>query len=159
MSTNPAPWRLDDRVRALGEGPAARSRGSGGHGRGWATRPAFGRLRGPMFIIELTYKVDLSEIDAHMAAHMTYLRKHYAAGTFVVSGRHIPRKGGVIVALGKTREELEVIVAEDPFHRHALADFRIIEFRASQHAKGLDALFAAEVATTRCKGRSALNRA
>jgi uncharacterized protein YciI len=102
-----------------------------------------------MFIIELTYKVDLSEIDAHMVAHMTYLRKHYAAGTFVVSGRQIPRKGGIIVALGKTREELEVIVAEDPFHRHALADFRIIEFRASQHAKGLDALFAGEVAATR----------
>jgi uncharacterized protein YciI len=77
------------------------------------------------------------------------LRKHYAAGTFVVSGRQIPRTGGVIVALGKTRAELEAIVAEDPFHRHALADFRIIEFRASQHAKGLDALFAAEVAATR----------
>jgi hypothetical protein len=47
-------------------GGAARSRGSGEHGRGWATSAAFGRLRGPMFIIELTYKVDLSEIDAHM---------------------------------------------------------------------------------------------
>jgi len=102
-----------------------------------------------MFIVELTYKVDLSEIDAHMAAHMTYLRKHYAAGTFVVSGRQIPRTGGVIVALGKTRAELEAILAEDPFHRHALADFRIIEFRASQHAKGLDALLASEVAATR----------
>jgi uncharacterized protein YciI len=102
-----------------------------------------------MFIVELTYKVDLSEIDAHMAAHVTYLRKHYAAGTFVVSGRQIPRTGGVIVALGKTRAELEAILAEDPFHRHALADFRIIEFRASQHAKGLDALLAAEVAATR----------
>ncbi len=102
-----------------------------------------------MFIIELTYKVDLSAIDAHMAAHMTFLRKHYAAGTFVVSGRQIPRTGGVIVALGKTRSELDAIVAEDPFHRHALADFRIIEFRASQHATGLDVLFAAEVAKTR----------
>ena len=48
-----------------------------------------------MFVIELTYKVDLSEIDAHMAAHMTYPRKHYTAGTFVVSGRQIPRKDGV----------------------------------------------------------------
>jgi uncharacterized protein YciI len=102
-----------------------------------------------MFVIELTYKVDLSEIDAHMSSHMSFLRKHYAAGTFVVSGRKIPREGGIIVAVGKTRAELEAIVAEDPFHRHGLADFRFVEFRASQHAKGIDALLDAEIASNK----------
>jgi hypothetical protein len=36
--------------------------------------------------------------------------------------------------VGKTRQEIEAIVKEDPFHKHGLADFRIIEFRASQKA-------------------------
>jgi hypothetical protein len=38
-----------------------------------------------MFVIELSYKVDLAEIDAHMAAHVRFLKKYYAAGNFLVS--------------------------------------------------------------------------
>lgn len=87
-----------------------------------------------MFVIELVYKSSLEEIDAHMAAHVRFLQKYYAAGKFLVSGRKIPREGGVILAVGRNREEIEAIAAEDPFHRHGLADFRIIEFRASQKA-------------------------
>jgi uncharacterized protein YciI len=88
----------------------------------------------PMFVIELVYKASLEEIDAHMAAHVRFLKKYYAAGNFLVSGRKIPRAGGIILAVGKTRQEIEAIAKEDPFHRHGLADFRIIEFRASQKA-------------------------
>ena len=87
-----------------------------------------------MFVIELLYKARLEEIDAHMTAHVRFLKKYYAAGHFLVSGRKIPREGGIILAVGKTRQEIEAIVKEDPFHKHGLADFRIIEFRASQKA-------------------------
>jgi uncharacterized protein YciI len=90
-----------------------------------------------MFVIELTYKADLTEIDAHMSAHVAFLNKHYAAGHFVVSGRKIPRDGGIILAVGKDRAEIEAIVEDDPFHQHRLAEFRIIEFRASQRARDL----------------------
>jgi uncharacterized protein YciI len=87
-----------------------------------------------MFVIELTYKAELTEIDAHMAAHVVFLRKYYAAGNFLVSGRKIPRDGGIILAVGRSRAEIEAIIAEDPFNKKGLADFRIIEFRASQRA-------------------------
>jgi uncharacterized protein YciI len=87
-----------------------------------------------MFVIELVYKVDLAKIDARMAAHVKFLNKYYAAGNFLVSGRKIPREGGIILAVANSREEIETIVAEDPFHKYGLADFRIIEFRASQRA-------------------------
>jgi uncharacterized protein YciI len=87
-----------------------------------------------MFVIELTYKVDLDEIDAHMRAHVAFLKKYYASGHFLVSGRKVPRDGGIIVAVAENRERIEAIVREDPFHAHGLADFRIIEFRASQRA-------------------------
>lgn len=91
-----------------------------------------------MFIIELVYKASLEEIDAHMAAHVRFLKKYYAAGKFLVSGRKKPREGGIILAVGKDREEIEAIAAEDPFHRLGLADFRIIEFRASQKADDIE---------------------
>ena len=87
-----------------------------------------------MFVIELTYHVDLSLIDAHMAAHVRFLKKYYASGNFLVSGRKIPRDGGIIVAVGKSREEIENIINEDPFYARGLAEFRIIQFRASQRA-------------------------
>lgn len=93
-----------------------------------------------MFIIELNYTADLSEIDAHMPAHVAFLKKYYTAGNFMVSGRKIPRDGGIILAVGKSREQIEKIIAEDPFHEHGLAEFRIVEFRASQRAPSLDAL-------------------
>ena len=87
-----------------------------------------------MFVIELIYKADLSEIDAHMTAHVAFLKKYYASGHFLVSGRKIPRDGGIILAVGTDRRQIEAIVEEDPFYERRLADFRIIEFRASQKA-------------------------
>jgi uncharacterized protein YciI len=90
-----------------------------------------------MFVIELTYKAPLTEIDGHMAAHVAFLKKYYASGNFLVSGRKVPRDGGIIVAVGKHRRFIEAIIEEDPFFEHGLADFRIIEFRASQRANDI----------------------
>jgi uncharacterized protein YciI len=95
-----------------------------------------------MFIIELIYKVDLARIDKHMAAHVKFLKKYYAAGNFLISGRKVPRDGGIIVALGDSRERVEAIAAEDPFVTHGLADVRVVEFRASQRAEDLPARIA-----------------
>lgn len=91
-----------------------------------------------MFIIELVYTADLAAIDAAMRPHMAYLKKHYAAGTFVVSGRKIPRDGGIILAVGKSREEIEAIARDDPFVKQGLAEFRLIEFRVSQRADEIE---------------------
>jgi uncharacterized protein YciI len=87
-----------------------------------------------MFVIELSYKAPLAGIDARMRAHVAFLNKYYAAGNFLVSGRQVPRTGGIIIALADSREQIESIMAEDPFCKHGLADVRVIEFRASQQA-------------------------
>ena len=87
-----------------------------------------------MFVVELTYKADLSRIDAQMRAHVAFLKKYYDAGNFLISGRQIPRTGGIIIAVGESRERIEAVMQEDPFVKHGLADARVIEFRASQRA-------------------------
>ena len=94
-----------------------------------------------MFVIELTYKVDLAEIDAAMKPHVAWLQRHYASGTFIASGRKLPRDGGVILATAPDRAVLEAIVREDPFVAGGLADARVIEFRASQRADDLPRRF------------------
>jgi uncharacterized protein YciI len=90
-----------------------------------------------VFVIELNYKADLAKIDAHMKAHVTFLKKYYDSGHFLVSGRKIPRDGGIILAVGDSRAEIEAIAIEDPFCKHGLAEVRVIEFRASQKARDI----------------------
>jgi uncharacterized protein YciI len=87
-----------------------------------------------MFVIELTYKAPLPKIDAHMTAHVAFLKKYYASGNFLVSGRQVPRTGGIILAVGDSVQQIEAIMKEDPFCREGLAEVRIVEFRASQRA-------------------------
>jgi uncharacterized protein YciI len=100
-----------------------------------------------MFVIELTYKAPLARIDAQMRAHVAFLKRYYASGHFLISGRQIPRTGGIIVALGESREQVEAIMAEDPFCRDGLAEIRVIEFRASQRADDMPARVAQATGT------------
>ena len=90
-----------------------------------------------MFIIELHYTAPLAKIDAAMKAHMRFVNAQYAAGRFLISGRKIPRDGGVIIATAKDRAEVEAIANQDPFVAEGLATARIIEFRASQKAQDI----------------------
>jgi uncharacterized protein YciI len=97
-----------------------------------------------MFVIELIYKAPLSAIDANMADHVAFLNRCYAAGHFLVSGRKIPRDGGIIVAVADSRQQIETIIREDPFCARGLAEFRIVEFRASQRAEDIQRRVAAD---------------
>lgn len=81
-----------------------------------------------MFIISLTYIKLLEEVDALLEEHVTYLKEQYALGHFLASGRKVPRTGGVILAHGVSREEIETIIKLDPFHRHGIAEYKITEF-------------------------------
>src|SRR5262245_66116488 len=108
-----------------------------------------------LFVIELIYKAELTKIDAAMDAHVRFLNKYYASGHFIVSGRKIPRDGGIILAAGTSREEIEAIVREDPFCARGLADARIVQFRASQRATDIDNRIPRSVRGARSEARRA----
>jgi uncharacterized protein YciI len=84
-----------------------------------------------MYVIVLRYKWPLSEIDKHIAAHREWLRKNYADGTFLVSGRQRSGAGGFILAAAIEREQLDTTLAADPFAENDLADYEIIEVAPS----------------------------
>ena len=89
-------------------------------------------LYSQMFIINLNYIAPLEKIDARMKEHMVFLNACYREGLFIVSGRKIPRTGGIILAKGSSKEALEELMRNDPFIAHGLAEFDVIEFLASQ---------------------------
>jgi len=86
-----------------------------------------------MFIINLNYVVPLEKLDVHMTDHVKYLHKYYKQNVFVASGRKVPRTGGIILALAKSKEEVDLIISEDPFYIHKLAEFTVTEFLTSQY--------------------------
>lgn len=93
-----------------------------------------------MFIVSLTYVVEMSEIDKHLNNHIEYLEKHYSKGVFLVSGRKIPRTGGVILARAETREALEQVLSKDPFKIYGLANYDVTEFVPSKTSRELEFL-------------------
>ena len=93
-----------------------------------------------MFIVSLTYKSDLEEVDRHLDAHVDYLKQEYAEGNFIASGRKIPRTGGIILSCVKNKDELELILAKDPFYKSGIAEYDIIEFDPSIVAEGFEIL-------------------
>ncbi|WP_263834000.1 YciI family protein [Sulfurospirillum oryzae] len=84
-----------------------------------------------MFIIALTYHKSLEEVDAHLSAHVEFLKDNYEKGLFLASGRKNPRTGGVILALAANRAEIEALIACDPFYIHDVATYEITEFTPS----------------------------
>jgi uncharacterized protein YciI len=91
-----------------------------------------------VFVLVLTYVRPLEEVDALMREHVAWLQENYDAGRFVVSGRRIPRTGGVILARGDDRDEIEAIAANDPFVKGGVATCEVVQFRASQSEPGFE---------------------
>jgi uncharacterized protein YciI len=93
-----------------------------------------------MYVLTLTYIVELDEVDRVRDEHMAWIAEQYETGRFLLSGAKVPRDGGVIVARGMDRDELDDVIANDPFTRAGVAAYDVIEFRATTVAEGLEGL-------------------
>ena len=96
-----------------------------------------------MYVVMLEYVRPVEEVDVHMEAHRAWLEGYYAAGNFLASGPKIPRSGGVILASAGSREELDRILAEDPFIIHGVAACEVVQFTVRTAGTGLEKLVSA----------------
>lgn len=93
-----------------------------------------------MYVVTLTYKRPMEEVDKHRDAHMDWVRHQYQNGRFLASGARIPREGGVILVRDMPRENLDAVLAEDPYQQHDVADYTIVAFKVSNAAADLQHL-------------------
>ena len=93
-----------------------------------------------MFVVMLEYIQPLDAVDAVIPAHVDYLKRYYAEGIFLASGRKVPRTGGVILARSESREALMEILHEDPFYQSGVAEYAVTEFTATMAAAELETL-------------------
>ncbi len=86
-----------------------------------------------MFVILLTYKAPLSEVDKYLKSHRDFLEDHYKKGLLLASGPLKPRTGGILVALTEDREKLEDVLKQDPFYLADISDYELFEFTPVKH--------------------------
>lgn len=80
-----------------------------------------------MFIVSLSYKKDISEVEKFIEPHIQFLNKYYADKKFIFSGRKNPRTGGIILVRNVDKETLTDIIRQDPFYQNEIADYDITE--------------------------------
>jgi uncharacterized protein YciI len=92
------------------------------------------------FIISIRYTAPIEAVDALIKPHVAWLEENGRAGRFLGWGRKVPRDGGIVLATGESREEVEALAATDPFVTGGVATVEVIEWAASWLADGLEGL-------------------
>ena len=88
-----------------------------------------------MYIVNLNYIKEISEVEKHLEEHIKFLEKYYEMGKFICSGRKNPRMGGVILLNAESLSEVEKIILEDPFNINEIAEYEITEFFPTKYTR------------------------
>lgn len=94
-----------------------------------------------IFVVILRYLASEEKVDEYRAAHVEHLREFYANGKLLISGKQKPGFGGIIIARGKNRDEVEQIMRLDPFCANKVAEYQIFEFTPARSVKELEFLW------------------
>jgi len=83
-----------------------------------------------MFIVELTYKKPLEEVEKHVETHRVFIKAGVEAGHFMMAGPKVPRTGGIVIADFKDLSTCQAYFQQDSFYQFDMADFKFIEFNS-----------------------------
>ncbi|MFJ8160614.1 YciI family protein [Streptomyces sp. NPDC096136] len=93
-----------------------------------------------MFVVTVTYTAPLDEVDRWRPAHGDWLNQLISRRALLVAGRQVPLVGGVYLAPGMPVEELDRLLATDPYVLAGVAVHGIVEFTPLLVAAGLEDL-------------------
>jgi uncharacterized protein YciI len=95
------------------------------------------------YLLEGKHLVPFEDLQHLVPEHHAYLQSGYDKGAFLFSGPQVPPHGGFLVARAETREELDALLAAEPFVCEGKMVFtRITEFDAAQFQPTLANWFA-----------------
>lgn len=81
-----------------------------------------------MLIAISNYTKSLEEVDSHRIAHIDYIKNLISTHKLLAAGRQTPPTGAVIIANNISLDEFKYILAEDPYCKEGVAEYKIIEF-------------------------------
>ncbi|MFF5016870.1 YciI family protein [Streptomyces sp. NPDC001165] len=93
-----------------------------------------------MFVVTVTYTAPLDEVDRWRPAHGEWLNDLIARRLLLMAGRRPQWVGGVYVAPGMQAEEIDRLLATDPYLVNGVAEHHVVEFTPLLVAAGLEEL-------------------
>ncbi len=93
-----------------------------------------------MFLLLGRYLKPVDEVGVYLDAHRAWVREDAELGVFIAAGREVPLQGGLLVAVGVTREAVNAIIAKDPFIMGGAAEYDVREYDVVLAAPGAEAL-------------------
>lgn len=95
-----------------------------------------------MFIVSVTFIKPMDEVNTVMEPHRDYLKKYFEEDKIIgwVS-KTDPDNGGFIFFNSHSHEEVEALVALDPFYTHAVATHDIYGVTANKMKDNLNEWF------------------
>jgi uncharacterized protein YciI len=104
-----------------------------------------------MYILVSSYTQPIEQVNEQLDHHRAWLAGHYESGRVLVSGRRNPATGGVIILRAESREEIDALLADDPYVQHDLVEYEIIAFDETgvpHRSPGFDAFASVPPAAT-----------
>jgi uncharacterized protein YciI len=93
-----------------------------------------------MFVLLGRYLRPVDEVEVHLDAHRQWVRDNAQAGHIVAAGREVPLQGGILIATGVTRAQVDAMIAADPYIAAGVAEYDVREYDVVMTAPGAEAL-------------------
>jgi uncharacterized protein YciI len=81
-----------------------------------------------LFFVALKYRHPLERMLQTVDRHRAYLRELHGKGKLVASGPFEPRTGGALLIRAESEDELQSMLAADPFQQEKLVDTTIYQW-------------------------------
>ncbi|WOX21443.1 YciI family protein [Streptomyces solicathayae] len=93
-----------------------------------------------MFVVTVSYTAPLDEVDRWRPAHGEWLTDLISRQLLLVAGRRPEWVGGVYLVPGMSSEEVDRLLATDPYLLNGVAEHQVVEFTPLLVAPGLEEL-------------------
>jgi uncharacterized protein YciI len=91
-----------------------------------------------VFVLLARYTRPAEEVDRMLDDHRAWITRHQEAGRILMTARQVPLVGGMILATGDSLEEMQAMIAEDPFHASGAAEYEMREFEPVRVTEGME---------------------
>ena len=90
-----------------------------------------------VFVLLARYTRPADEVDRMLDDHKAWITRHQEAGRILMTARQVPLTGGMILAVGEA-DEIQAMIAEDPFHASGAAEYEVREFQPVRVTEGME---------------------
>lgn len=95
-----------------------------------------------LYAITLRYARPKIEVEAQLEPHRRWLAAEIQANRILAAGPIDSGQGGFVLAFAERRDEIDAMIARDPFRVHGLATFDVAAFQPAVRSPAFPATWA-----------------